>query len=184
LLADQAGLYVSKNLSVELLPWESGIVVPERVTANPRILGCAEPNLIMAAQASGAPITALASIFQVSPLSLMTLPETGITTLDQLVGQKVGMHADGRAVITWVQAVRGISPGSIEVVEIPYEHKFDRLLSGELAAIQCYAVDEPLRFAQQCDLNPVVLTLADYGFDAYAQVIFAHNDLLKPILNR
>ncbi|MEM9905180.1 MAG: ABC transporter substrate-binding protein [Cyanobacteria bacterium P01_D01_bin.44] len=179
LMAEGAGLYADREVVVELLPWESGIVVPEVVAANPGTIGCAEQNLILEAQAAGAPIKVLATMLQSSPLGLMTLPDAGITTLEDLVSLKVGMHVDGLAVMELVQGVSGFDPGAIEVVEIPYEDKYDRLLSGELAAIQCYAVDEPIGFKSQYGIEPIMLKLADYGYEAYAQVIFAHNDLIE-----
>ena len=179
LLADERGLYADENVAVALKPWESGIVVPETVAQNADIIGCAEQNLVLAAQAAGAPIKAVATMFQASPLGLMTLPSTGITSLEDLVGKKVGMHVDGLAVMELVQGANGLDSGAIEVVEIPYENKFEQLLSGELAAIQCYAVDEPIAFIAQTEIVPDVLKLADYGYEAYAQVIFANNELIE-----
>lgn len=179
LLADERGLYANENVAVALEPWESGIVVPDAVAQNPEIIGCAEQNLVLAAQAAGAPIKAVATMFQASPLGLMTLPEMEITSLEDLVGKKVGMHVDGLAVMELVQGASNFGPGAIEVVEIPYENKFEKLLSGELAAIQCYAVDEPIAFTTQTEIVPDVLKLADYGYEAYAQVIFANNELIE-----
>lgn len=179
LLADKARLYPENDVAIEILPWASGIVVPEVVAADPAVLGCAEQNLILAAQAAGAPIKALATMFQASPLGLMTLPETEITTLQDLIGKKVGMHVDGLAVMELVQGVSGFPPGAIDVLEIPYGNKFERLISGELDAIQCYAVDEPIGFASLYNVVPAVLNLADYGYEAYAQVIVAHNELIE-----
>lgn len=179
LLADKANLYTNENLAVELLPWESGIVVPDVVAANPMVIGCAEQNLILAAQAAGATIQAVATMFQASPLALMTLPDANVTSLEDLVGKKVGMHVDGLAVMELVQGVSDLPKGAIEVVEIPYENKYDKLLSGEFAAIQCYAVDEPIGFEGTYGTAPAVLNLADYGYEAYAQVIVANNDLIE-----
>ncbi|KPQ36054.1 MAG: ABC-type uptake system substrate-binding component [Phormidesmis priestleyi Ana] len=179
LLAKGAELYADQGLDVTLMPWESGVVVPDKVAADPTVIGCAEQNLILAAQAAGAPIKAVATMFQASPLGLMTLPDAQIATLDDLRGKKVGMHVDGLAVMALVQGVNELASDAIEVVEIPYENKYDLLLSGELAAIQCYAVDEPIGFASQYEIEPSVLKLADYGYEAYAQVIFAHNDLIE-----
>lgn len=179
LLADGVGVYADNDVAIDLLPWQSGIVVPEVVAADPGVMGCAEQNLILAAQAAGAPIKALATMFQASPLGLMTLPEADIENLEDLIGKKVGMHVDGLAVMELVQGVSGLPADAIDVVEIPYENKFDRLLSGELAAIQCYAVDEPIGFNSAHGFVPAVLNLADYGYEAYAQVIVAHNELIE-----
>lgn len=178
LMADYEGLYADSGLSVTLKPWESGIVVPEMVAADPMTIGCAEQNLILSAQAEGAPIRAIATMFQASPLALMSLPESNITSLQDLVGKLVGVHVDGLQVMDLVKGVSGIGVDDLEVIEIPYENKYDLLLSGELAAIQCYAVDEPIGFKAKTGIEPKVLNLADYGYEAYAQVSFAHTDLL------
>ncbi|MBE9078527.1 ABC transporter substrate-binding protein [Romeria aff. gracilis LEGE 07310] len=178
MLAAAAGLYTEKGLAVELMPWESGLVVTDAVIENPMTLGCAEQNLILDAQAAGAPIRAIATMFQASPLALMALPDSGITRLRDLVDQKVGVHADGLAVMALVQGVSGLEENAIAVTEIPYEAKAERLLSGEYAAIQCYAIDEPIGFAAETGIEPVVISLNDYGYEAYAQVIFAHAELL------
>lgn len=178
LLADYQGLYTDQGLEVAIKPWESGMVVPDQVVADPMTIGCAEQNLILSAQAEGAPIRAIATMLQASPLALMTLPESGIATLDDLVGKTVGIHVDGLEVMELVKSVSDLAPEAIEVVEIPYDDKYERLLSGELAAIQCYAVDEPIGFKAQSGIEPVIIRLSDYGYEAYAQVIFAHTDLL------
>ncbi|MBD1918326.1 ABC transporter substrate-binding protein, partial [Phormidium sp. FACHB-77] len=178
LMADHLGLYQDSGLAISLKPWESGMVVPDEVAENPMVIGCAEQNLILSAQANGAPIRAVASMFQASPLALMSLPESEISTLADLVGKKVGVHVDGLQVMELVQGVSNLAPGDIEVVEIPYENKNDLLMSGEFAAIQCYAVDEPIGFKAASGIEPAILNLSDYGYEAYAQVIFAHADLL------
>jgi ABC-type nitrate/sulfonate/bicarbonate transport system substrate-binding protein len=178
LMADYLGLYQDSGLTVSLKPWESGMVVPDEVAANPMVIGCAEQNLILSAQANGAPIRAVASMFQASPLALMSLPESEINTLTDLVGKKVGVHVDGLQVMNLVQGASNLAPGDIEVVEIPYENKNALLTSSEFAAIQCYAVDEPIGFKAASGVEPVILNLSDYGYEAYAQVIFAHADLL------
>ncbi|MBD0268777.1 MAG: ABC transporter substrate-binding protein [Cyanobacteria bacterium Co-bin8] len=178
LMADYEGLYANQGLAVTLKPWESGMVVPDVVVNDSMTIGCAEQNLILSAQAEGAPIRAIATMFQASPLALMSLPESNITSLQDLVGKQVGVHVDGLQVIDLVKGVSNLPADALDVIEIPYETKYDLLLSGELAAIQCYAVDEPIGFKAKTGIEPSVLNLSDYGYEAYAQVIFAHTDLL------
>ncbi len=178
LMADYLGLYAEKGLDVTINPWDSGIVVPEAVQNSEMMIGCAEQNLILEAQADGASLKAIATMFQSSPYALMTLPDSGLTTLQDLIGKSVGVHVDGLKVMELVKGVNGIAPDAIEVLEIPYEAKIDRLISGELAALQCYAVDEPIAFANQVGQEPILLPMDAYGYEAYAQTFFTTDAML------
>ncbi|MBD2460682.1 ABC transporter substrate-binding protein [Oscillatoria sp. FACHB-1407] len=179
LLADHLGLYTAKGVNVVIKPWESNVVVPEVVAANPLTIGCAEQNLILEAQAQGVPLKAIATMFQASPYALMTMPDSGITTLEGLVGKRVGIHVDGVKIMELIKGVSNLAADAIEVVEIPYENKLDRLISGEFDAIQCYAVDEPVGFARRVGQAPLLIPVDEYGYRAYAQVFFATDALLQ-----
>lgn len=177
-LADDAGLYDDAGLNVLIKPWADGVDVPQVVAENPTALGCGEQNIILAAQSAGAPIKAVATMFQASPSGLMTDPRSGIASLGDLRGNKVGMHIDGIRVMNLVMGVNGIADDEIEIVEIPYEGKFDRVLNGEFAAVQCYVVDEPIGVEAAHGVAPTVLRFGDYGFASYAQTIIANDQLL------
>jgi NitT/TauT family transport system substrate-binding protein len=179
LLADHLGLYKQIGVSVNLKPWESGMIVPEVVAADPLTIGCSEQNLILAAQAQGAPLKAIATMFQASPYALMMMPNSRVQTPRDLVGKKVGIHADGVKVMALVKGVNGLQPDDIELVEIPHENKLERLISGEFDAMQCYAVDEPIGFAQKVGKPPVLMPMDRFGYRAYAQVFFATDTLLQ-----
>ena len=179
LLADHLGLYKQAGVSVAIKPWESGMVVPDVVAADPLTIGCSEQNLILEAQSKGVPLKAIATMFQASPYALMLMPNSSVQTLSDLVGKKVGIHEDVVKIMQLVKGVNGIQPDDIEVVEIPYENKLERLISGEFDAMQCYAVDEPIGFAQKTGKPPVLLPMDRFGYRAYAQVFFASDALLQ-----
>jgi ABC-type nitrate/sulfonate/bicarbonate transport system substrate-binding protein len=179
LLADHLGLYKQKGVNVVLKPWQSDMIVPDVVAANPLTIGCSEQNLILEAQDKGAPLKAIATMFQASPYALMAMPNSNIKSLQDLVGKKVGIHADGVKVMELVKGVNGLKPNDIEVIEIPYENKLDRLIKGELSAIQCYAVDEPIGFTQRVGEAPILLPMDQYGYKAYAQVFFTTDTMLQ-----
>lgn len=177
-LAEDSGLYRTAGLDVAIKPWADGVDVPQLVAEDTMALGCGEQNIVLAAQAAGAPIKAVATMFQASPSGLMTHPESGIASLDDLRGKRVGMHIDGVRVMNLVKGVNGIADEEIEIVEIPYEGKFDRVVDGEFAAVQCYVVDEPIGVEASFGVKPTVLRFSDYGFTSYAQVIMVNDQLL------
>jgi ABC-type nitrate/sulfonate/bicarbonate transport system substrate-binding protein len=175
-MAQHAGDYAAAGLDVAIREWTDGVNVVDSVATGAADLGCAEQNLIIAAQAAGAPVRAVATMFQASPYGLMTRADAPLTSLQDLRGKRVGVHVDGVKVMALVKGVNGFD--DIEVVEIPYADKFDRVLSGEFAAVQCYVIDEPIGVAARYGAAPSVLKLSDYGFVSTAQTIVASDRLL------
>lgn len=183
-VAEADGLYAAAGLEVAIREWTDGLDVIEAVAKGAADLACAEQNLIIAAQAAGVPVKAVATMFHASPYGLMTVPQVPLKRLSDLAGKRVGVHLDGIKVMELVKGVNGID--TIEVVEIAYARKFDRVLSGELAAVQCYVIDEPIGVARQYGYEPEVMKLSDHGFVSTAQTIVASDRLLaeKPDLVR
>lgn len=175
-LAEAEGLYATSDLSVQIREWSDGLNVINAVAEGIVDTACAEQNLIIAAQAAGAPVKAVATMFHASPYGLMTVPEAALESLTDLVGKRVGVHVDGIKVMELVKGVNRIT--DIDVVEIPYGDKFDRAISGEFAAVQCYVIDEPIGVAAKYGFEPKVLRLSEHGFLSTAQTIVASERLL------
>ncbi|MGY2801718.1 ABC transporter substrate-binding protein [Thermostichus sp. MS-CIW-25] len=179
-----AGLYAEKGIALEPRPWSDGVNVVAEVAMGKADFACAEQNLILAAQADGASVKAIATMFKASPYGLMTTPNQSLSSLADLRGKRVGVHLDGLKIMALVKGVNGIE--DIEVVEIPYSNKYERVLSGEFAAVQCYVIDEPIGVAKQFGVEPKVLKLSDHGLLSTAQTIVASEATLadKPELVR
>ena len=178
-LAEADGLYRAAGLNVALRPWRSGLAVTAEVAERRCTVGCAEQNLVLAAQAEGAPLRAIATMFQESPLALMSPADRPVGTLAALRGHRVGMHIDGLKVMELCLGTSGLEAADISVAQIPYEGKYERLRAGDFSAIQCYAVDEPIAFESRYAEPPKVLALAPFGHEAYAQVLFTHEAELQ-----
>jgi ABC-type nitrate/sulfonate/bicarbonate transport system substrate-binding protein len=174
--AIDAGLYAGAGIDMTPRPWADGVNVVADVAEGRADFACAEQNLIIAAQAEGAPVRAVATMFQASPYGLMTVPGGTLTGLSDLSGKTVGVHVDGVKIMAMVMGVSGIS--DITVTEIPYADKFARVQSGELAAVQCYVIDEPIGVAKAIGAEPVVLKLSDAGLVSTAQTIVVSERML------
>lgn len=177
-VADAHGDYRQQGLAVILKAAPPDMDVVQTVVSQSHTIGCAEESLILAAQARGAEVVAIATMLQASPLALMSLPETALNDLHQLPGKRIGMHSDGCKALELVLTQHQIDLGQLDMIEIPYRNKHQRLIDGEFDAVQCYALDEPLELARRLGQAPNLLTFSDYGFDAYSQVIFAPARLL------
>ncbi|MEM0900729.1 MAG: ABC transporter substrate-binding protein [Pseudomonadota bacterium] len=177
--AKEAGLFEQAGIDVTFREWENGINVVDTAAGSENVFACAEQNLIIAAQAEGKPVKTLATMFQASPYGLMTGPDTPLSSLEDLKGKSIGVHVDGVKVMALVMGVNGIAEDEIEIVEIDYEGKFDKALSGELYAVQCYTVDEPVGVAGTYQVVPNVFRLSDAGFRSTAQTIVASDAMIE-----
>jgi ABC-type nitrate/sulfonate/bicarbonate transport system substrate-binding protein len=177
-LAEAEGLYAEAGLDVAIREWADSIRVMEAVGSGEMDMGCAEQSLILKAQAGGAPVRAVATMFQASPYGLMTLPDRPLDGLGDLLGRRVGVHDDGAAVMALVMGAAGMEPDAIEIVEVPYAEKFALVTRGEVHAVQCYVIDEPIGVAARFGVEPKLMHMRDHGLDSTAQTIVVHQDVL------
>ncbi|MEM6255304.1 MAG: ABC transporter substrate-binding protein [Cyanobacteria bacterium P01_D01_bin.156] len=178
-IAQDNGYYRHQGLNVTLVPASPDTDVVQTVVSQPWTIGCAEESLILSAQAKGIPIVAIASMLQASPLALMSLPQSGLKNLQELIGKRVGIHSDGRKALELVLNQWSIDPRELDITDIPYVNKHKLLSNGTFDAVQCYALDEPIELAHRIGQPPCVLAFKDYGFDVYSQVIFTSHSLIK-----
>ena len=171
------GLYLDAGLDVTLVPWfEDGRSIVQKVMAGGLCAGSAEDNLVVKANARGeARVSALAAMFQCTPLVVMSRPESAIRSIRDLRGKRVAMHCDGIRILEGMLDLHGISHSDVDLVEVT--HDLDHLLERRFDAVQGYAVSEPLELAAR-GLPVSTFTLEHPRLHPYAQVIFAADALL------
>lgn len=167
------GLYKDADLDVTLVPWceDSRTIVQKVLASSQCCAGSAEDNLVIAACASReAQISALAAMFQTTPLVIMSRPEAEIRSIEDLRGKRVAMHCDGIRILEGILSLHGIALDELNLVEVI--HDLDNILEDRFDAVQGYAVSEPLELAAR-DLPVSTITLRHRDLHPYAQVIFA-----------
>jgi ABC-type nitrate/sulfonate/bicarbonate transport system substrate-binding protein len=179
-MADHSGGLADAGVNLTVRQWDDGINAIEEVAQGRADFACAEQNLIIAAQAAGAPVKAVATMFQFSPYGLMAPPEDlhfmNLDSLEALIDNDIGVHVDGLKVMDLVKGVNNLT--DINVTEIPYGGKWNRTANGELAAVQCYVIDEPIGVESNYGVRPTVLRLSEYGFISTAQTIVVSDETL------
>ena len=171
------GLYRDAGLDVTLVPWvEDGRSIVQKVLSGGLCAGSAEDNLVVAASARGeARISALAAMFRMTPLVLMSRPESAIRSIRDLRAKRVAMHTDGIRILEGMLDLHGINRSDLDLFEVT--HDLNNLLERRFDAVQGYAVSEPLELAAR-GLTVSTFTLQHPKLHPYAQVIFAPDALL------
>jgi len=181
LVAKQQGFYATEGLDVTILS-DDGTSTPsvDRVTqhANDTTgwIGITEADLLIAGVANGMPLKAFATMMQTTPFALLTLKDSGLTTLKSLKGKTIGLHDDGEKAIDVLLQFNGMKRSDVIVAKVPYSN--EPLLSGQVAAMQGYVIDEAVRLRMEG--HPInIIPMGDNGYVSYAEVLFTPSSYLK-----
>jgi ABC-type nitrate/sulfonate/bicarbonate transport system substrate-binding protein len=179
LVAKQKGFYAAEGLDVTILRGDGDTPSVDLVARHANDasgwLGITEADLLLAGRAKGLPLKAFATMMQTTPFALLTLKQSGLTTIKSLKGKTIGLHDDGEKAIDVLLQFNGMTRSDVTIIKIPYNN--DALLNGSAAAIQGYVIDEAVRL--KMEHHPVnIIPMGDNGYVSYAEVLFAPDAFL------
>ena len=177
-VAQSKGFYGAANLDVSILEGGPGSPARDQVlngAATFAITSFAEQKDLVSAKK---PAVAVMSAFQIPPLVIFSLTDSGIHQPSDLVGKKVGVTTDyWKNVLHQTLSAAGVDPTKVTEVKVTtddmpmlYDHQMDAWLG--------YAQDEPIR----ADIagHPVTnIFPADYGVGGYEGLVIANTSTIK-----
>ncbi len=177
-VAAAKGFYDAHNLDVTILEGGPGRPAREQVlngAATFAITSFAEQQDIVSAKK---PAVAIMAAFQIPPLVIFALTESGIREPADLVGRKVGVTTDyWKTVLQETLSAAGVDPNQVTEVKVTtddmsmlYDHQVDAWLG--------YAQDEPIR-AQMAGHPVTDIFPADYGVGGYEGLVIANTRTLE-----
>lgn len=114
------------------------------------------------------PMVTIAAIFQKEPQVLLAHPDTGVKELADLDERTFFIGNDGRQTFwLWLQQVYGFEDDQVK----PYTYNPAPFLADTNSVQQGYVTSEPFAIKQQGGIDPVVLMMADFGYDTYSTTI-------------
>lgn len=125
----------------------------------------------------GAPLVALAAIFQHSPSVLLARKDAGIFSPDDLVGKKI-MLLDKTVDADFVAMFYNEGVDSSRIQVIPSSYDINDLITGKVDAFNSYLSNEPYLLKQQ-GIEFTVLNPRNYGADFYSDILFCTENELK-----
>ncbi len=122
------------------------------------------------------PVVTVAAIFQKEPQILMAHPDSGIRTLADLKGRTIFVSSDGRLTYwLWLKQVYGLDDSQLK----PYTFNPAPFLADKNSVQQGYVTSEPFAIRKQGGFDPIVLVMADAGYDTYSTTIETSAKLVK-----
>ncbi len=122
------------------------------------------------------PVVTIAAIFQKEPQVLLAHPDSGIKSFADLKGRTIFVSNDGRLTYwLWLKQVFGLDDSQLK----PYTFNPAPFLADKNSVQQGYVTSEPFAIRKQGGFDPVVLMMADAGYDTYSTTIEVQTKLIK-----
>jgi NitT/TauT family transport system substrate-binding protein len=121
------------------------------------------------------PAVTIAAIFQKEPQVLLAHPGQGIEGFEDLADKTILVGQGGRITYwRWLKAEFGLTDEQIE----PYTFNPAPFIADPDKVQQGYVTSEPLAIEREGGFEPVVLMMADAGYDSYSTTI----DVMRPFM--
>ena len=143
--AKEKGFYKDAGLDVTIIEATPDTNVVQEVIAGRTQFGIGTSELILN-RYRGDDVLVLGVIFQHSPLSLITLKESGIDNIHKLLDKKVMIEPSSSELFAYLQQ-EGFTEKAFKLE--PHNFDINDLLAGRIDAISVYETDEPYLLKQQ-----------------------------------
>ncbi len=130
---------------------------------------------IIIAKEKGIPIKVIATVFQKSPYSIISLAEKPIKTVKDLVGKTIAVATSGRPLMLNLLRDAGIDPKSVNMV--PSSPDPSALVSGQIDAYNGYSTNQGVML-QTRGVKIHVLNVHDLGLPETVGTIYGREDYL------
>lgn len=174
------GYYKEVGLDVQLVEGNGSGNTAQLVASNRSQLAYADAVSVSQLIAKGAPMKVLSTIYQSNPNEVSALKKTGIKSVKDLAGKKVGVPSGSSqtTMLPLVLKAMGLKESDVNLINMPATAMVPALLQGQvdaiLGSIDSYQIQLE---AQGADLDNYLF--ADNGVPTVSTSIFASNAYVK-----
>lgn len=165
--AKEKGFYKAAGLDVRIIEAAPGIDVAQEVVAGRAQFGVGTSELILN-RYNGDPVVVLGVIFQHSPLSIVTLAESGIDNIHKLLDRKVMIEPSSAELFAYLYH-EGFTQKAFKLQN--HSMELADLLAGKIDAMSVYTTTEPYLLKQQGHAYNLFSPLMS-GIDFYGDNFF------------
>ncbi len=174
--AMEKGYYSRAGIDVEIREGAPNLLPIEMVARNRAQYGIAGPESLLQ-RLQGKPIVVLAAVFQHSPRVIVVGKDSGINSVQDLVGRKVAMgrHVEVLAENYAMLLMEGVSPDRLDVVDT---WDYNALITKKVDAYSCYITVQPYEL-QRRNFPISIIRPASYGIDFYGDCLLTSEREIK-----
>jgi NitT/TauT family transport system substrate-binding protein len=174
------GYYKDAGLDVTLVQGNGSGNTAQLVASGRAQLAYADAVAIAQLIAKGAPMKVVSTIYQSNPNEVMALRKTGIKSIKDLMGKKVGVPSGSSqtTMLPLFLKANGLKESDMTLLNMPPASMVPSLLQGQVDAIlgsmDAYQIQAEAQGAQLDNYR-----FADYGVPTVSTSIFANEQFLK-----
>lgn len=171
--AELKGYYKSEGLNVKILQGSARTNVIDEVLSGRAQFGIGVPDILLE-KMNGKPIVLLASIFQHSPVIIISNENKKIRTPTDLIGKRLAVvEKNGEAQIKAILLKEGIPLDSVTFLH--RSGSLSELSSSEVDALEAYITLAPYLLRLK-GITPSIIRPETYGVDFYGDLLFTSNN--------
>lgn len=176
-MAKEKGFYKDIGLDVALKEWDENIDVINGLNDNKIEYAVVRPTSMIDIS-KGKELIYLATIFQSSPLVLVTDKSSGISSLSDLKNKRIMTSGDLGSDVSLLSMIfsHGVKIEDLLIQTPSFQIK--DLLDKKTDLIASYISNEPFSL-KELGGDPVVFNPKDYGFDFYSDILTTSKKYLK-----
>ena len=176
-MAKEKGFYKKSGLNVQILEHTGMKNTLDAVVKRKIDFAVGRPSLIHD-RLEGEPIVLLASIFQHSPIILLTKKRKDLQKIADFKNKKIMLGETGIGLAS-IDAML-ISSGIKQNMYTAENHSFNvnALIENKIDAMIAYSSNEPF-YLQQKNIPYKIFSPKEYGFDFYSDILYTSESLIK-----
>jgi ABC-type nitrate/sulfonate/bicarbonate transport system substrate-binding protein len=169
IMARDKGFYGAEGLDVTLMPGGPNINSTTLVASGQNTFGTNDVSAVLYGNAQDMNLVMVGACFQKSPAGLLSLASSGIKTPKDLEGKTIAYNEGG----PWHYTKAMLNKAGVDMsrVRTVVAVGNEVLMNGNVQAKTAFIVNEPIAVELQGH-KTATLAAADYGVNAYAEVIF------------
>jgi len=175
-VADQKGFYSDEGLIVTFIQGGTNIDALKPVVDGTAQFGIASAIELLSLRATGAPVTAISTIFHRNPTVFFALSSTGITKPSDLIGKKIRAVSDQPLILHTMMANVDIPPEDYTEVTLPSDLAL--VLDGDVPVWGSYITSLAI-IVKRAGYDINIIYPDDYGVHFYGDTIFTTDNFIS-----
>ena len=178
--AKKLGWYAKEGIDLNLEPGKGSMLAVQKVGAGANPIGLADMGNVLLAKGKGADTVGVFNVYANSPQGLYWLKSSGIKSVKDLAGKKIGNPAGDGARTIWpaLAKANGMDPGSVTWVNIDANAKLAALKSKSIDATTSFYNIHHI-FQKELGDDMGFVAWKDAGLNTYGNTIIVNGDYLK-----